>query len=49
MRKRFDEQLNELGKEMQTMGMMVEESIQKAIESFRISDEKKQYLKTLKK
>ena len=33
MRKRFDEQLNELGKEMQAMGMMVENSIQKAIEA----------------
>lgn len=33
MRKRFDEQLSELNKEMQTMGTMVEESIQKAIEA----------------
>ena len=33
MRKRFDEQLNELNQEMLQMGTMVEESIQKAIES----------------
>ena len=39
MRKRFDEQLNELGKEMQTMGIMVEESIQKAIEALLKQDE----------
>lgn len=39
MRKRFDEQLNELGKEMQSMGMMVEESIQKAIEALLRQDE----------
>ena len=39
MRKRFDEQLNELGKEMQAMGMMVEESIQKAIEALLKQDE----------
>ena len=39
MRKRFDEQLNELGKEMQTMGVMVEESIQKAIEALLKQDE----------
>ena len=38
MRKRFDEQLNELGKEMQKMGMMVEESIQKAIEALLRQD-----------
>lgn len=38
MRKRFDEQLEELGKEMQTMGMMVEESIQKAIEALLRQD-----------
>lgn len=38
MRKRFDEQLNELGKEMQSMGMMVEESIQKAIEALLRQD-----------
>ena len=38
MRKRFDEQLEELGKEMQTMGMMVEESIQKAIEALLKQD-----------
>ena len=38
MRKRFDEQLKELGKEMQTMGMMVEESIQKAIEALLRQD-----------
>ena len=39
MRKRFDEQLNDLGKEMQAMGMMVEESIQKAIEALLKQDE----------
>ena len=39
MRKRFDEQLKELGKEMQMMGMMVEESIQKAIEALLKQDE----------
>lgn len=39
MRKRFDEQLNELGKEMQAMGMMVESSIQKAIEALLRQDE----------
>lgn len=39
MRKRFDEQLNELNKEMQTMGTMVEESIQKAIEALLKQDE----------
>lgn len=33
MRKRFDEQLEELNKEMQEMGMMVEAAIQKAIEA----------------
>lgn len=38
MRKRFDEQLNELGKEMQKMGIMVEESIQKAIEALLRQD-----------
>lgn len=38
MRKRFDEQLEELGKEMQSMGMMVEESIQKAIEALLRQD-----------
>ena len=38
MRKRFDEQLEELGKEMQTRGMMVEESIQKAIEALLRQD-----------
>lgn len=38
MRKRFDEQLNELGKEMQSMGIMVEESIQKAIEALLRQD-----------
>ena len=38
MRKRFDEQLNELGKEMQAMGMMVENSIQKAIEALLRQD-----------
>ena len=39
MRKRFDEQLNELNKEMQAMGTMVEESIQKAIEALLKQDE----------
>ena len=39
MRKRFDAQLNELGIEMQTMGVMVEESIQKAIEALLKQDE----------
>lgn len=39
MRRRFDEQLNELNKEMQTMGAMVEESIQKAIEALLKQDE----------
>ncbi len=39
MRKRFDEQLSELNKEMQTMGTMVEESIQKAIEALLKQDE----------
>lgn len=39
MRKRFDAQLNELGREMQTMGVMVEESIQKAIEALLKQDE----------
>ena len=38
MRKRFDQQLDELGKEMQTMGIMVEESIQKAIEALLRQD-----------
>ena len=38
MRKRFDEQLEELGTEMQSMGMMVEESIQKAIEALLRQD-----------
>ena len=38
MRTRFDEQLEELGKEMQSMGMMVEESIQKAIEALLRQD-----------
>lgn len=38
MRRRFDEQLKELGKEMQSMGMMVEESIQKAIEALLRQD-----------
>lgn len=38
MRKRFDEQLNELNQEMQTMGTMVEESIQKAIEALLKQD-----------
>lgn len=39
MRKRFDEQLSELNKEMQAMGTMVEESIQKAIEALLKQDE----------
>ena len=38
MRRRFDEQLEELGKEMQAMGIMVEESIQKAIEALLRQD-----------
>ena len=38
MRKRFDKQLEELGKEMQEMGVMVEESIQKAIEALLRQD-----------
>ena len=39
MRKRFDEQLNELNLEMQEMGRMVEEGIQKAIEALLKQDE----------
>lgn len=39
MRKRFDEQLEELNKEMQKMGNMVEDSIQKAIEALLKQDE----------
>ena len=39
MSKRFDEQLYELNKEMQAMGTMVEESIQKAIEALLKQDE----------
>lgn len=38
MRKRFDEQLNELGQEMLQMGTMVEDSIQKAIEALLKQD-----------
>lgn len=38
MRKRFDEQLNELNQEMQAMGMMVEASIQNAIEALLKQD-----------
>ena len=38
MRKRFDEQLEQLGKEMQQMGMLVEEAIQKAIEALLKQD-----------
>ena len=38
MRKRFDEQLNELNQEMQAMGMMVEASIQNAIEELLKQD-----------
>lgn len=40
MRKRFDEQLEELNKEMQEMGNMVEDSIQKAIEALLKQDQK---------
>lgn len=39
MRKRFDEQLQELNQEMQAMGAMVEEAIQKAIEALLKQDE----------
>lgn len=39
MRKRFDQQLEELNQEMQQMGTMVEESIQKAIEALLKQDE----------
>ncbi|MBQ8519087.1 MAG: phosphate signaling complex protein PhoU [Agathobacter sp.] len=39
MRKKFDEQLSELNQEMQTMGAMVEKSIQKAIEALLKQDE----------
>ena len=39
MRKRFDEQLNELNQEMQEMGRMVEHGIQKAIEALLKQDE----------
>lgn len=39
MRRRFDEQLNELNQEMQQMGRMVEEAIQKAIEALLKQDE----------
>jgi len=39
MRKRFDEQLEELNQEMQEMGNMVEDSIQKAIEALLKQDE----------
>lgn len=39
MRKRFDEQLKELNLEMQEMGRMVEEGIQKAIEALLKQDE----------
>ena len=38
MRKRFDEQLNELNQEMLQMGTMVEDSIQKAIEALLKQD-----------
>ena len=38
MRKRFDEQLNELNLEMQEMGRMVEDGIQKAIEALLKQD-----------
>ncbi len=40
MRKRFDQQLEELNQEMQEMGRMVEGSIQKAIEALLKQDEK---------
>ena len=40
MRKRFDQQLEELNQEMQEMGRMVEDSIQKAIEALLKQDEK---------
>lgn len=39
MRKRFDQQLNELNQEMQEMGIMVEGGIQKAIEALLKQDE----------
>ena len=39
MRKRFDEQLHELNLEMQEMGRMVEDGIQKAIEALLKQDE----------
>ena len=39
MRRRFDQQLEELNKEMQTMGTMVEGAIQKAIEALLKQDE----------
>lgn len=39
MRKRFDEQLNELNQKMQEMGRMVEDGIQKAIEALLKQDE----------
>ena len=39
MRKRFDEQLEALNQEMQEMGRMVEDSIQKAIEALLKQDE----------
>lgn len=39
MRKRFDQQLEELNQEMQQMGTMVEDSIQKAIEALLKQDE----------
>ena len=39
MRKRFDQQLEELNQEMQSMGTMVENSIQKAIEALLKQDE----------
>ena len=39
MRKRFDQQLNELNQEMQEMGRMVEGGIQKAIEALLKQDE----------
>ena len=38
MRRRFDEQLEELNQQMQAMGIMVEDSIQKAIEALLKQD-----------
>ena len=38
MRSKFDEQLNQLNKEMMNMGVMIEESIQKAIKALMKQD-----------